>query len=156
MAEIATGQMFEELVEYVRENYSRARKIVEVGVGHRIDVAERIKTALPLAEVLVTDNDEASLRPYTHGQIRAVADDVMFPRTSVYEDSLLIYSIRPPVEIVEAMTKLAGTVGADLVVVPRSDEQEAFHHDEWQKLVRNGRTVGWLRVFKRENLPQRK
>jgi len=50
------------------------------------------------------------------------------------------------------MVELAGTVGADLLVVPRSDEQEAFHHRDWQKLVRNGRTVGWLRIFRRETL----
>jgi len=63
--------------------------------------------------------------------------------------------ICPPFEIVETMTKLAGAVGADLVVVPRSDEQEGFHHNDWQKLVQDGRTVGWLRVFNEENLLQR-
>ncbi|MBO0888030.1 hypothetical protein J2P12_02915 [Candidatus Bathyarchaeota archaeon] len=151
MAEIAAVAMFDEFVDYVRENYSRARKIVEVGVGHRIDVAERIKKALPLAEVLVTDNDETSLRQLSRGKVRTVADDVMAPKASIYEDSLLIYSINPPVEIVDAMTQLARTVGADLVVVPRSDEQDAFHHDDWQKLIRNGRTVGWLRVFDRHS-----
>ncbi|HYY91306.1 MAG TPA: UPF0146 family protein [Candidatus Dormibacteraeota bacterium] len=151
MAEIAASALFDEFVDYVRENYSRARKIVEVGVGHRIDVAERIKKALPLAEVLVTDNNESSLRQHPRGKVRTVADDVMAPKASIYEDSLLIYSINPPVEIVDAMTQLARTVGADLVIVPRSDEQDAFHHDDWQKLIRNGRTVGWLRVFDRQS-----
>ncbi len=129
--------MFDDLVEYVRENYSRASKIVELGVGSRIDVAENIKKHLPLTEVLVTDKDEAWVRKHQAGQVRAVADDVMF------------HSIHPPFEIVEPMVALARRIGADLLVVPRSDEQEMFL-DVWRKLVRNGRTLGWLRTFRKE------
>jgi uncharacterized UPF0146 family protein len=144
--------MFDELVEYVRENYSRASKIVEVGVGSRIEVAEKIKKSLPLAEVLVTDKDEAWVRQHTTSQIRAVADDVRFPQTPLYENSSLLYSIHPPFEILEPMVLLARRIKADLLVVPRSDEQESFHQSEWEKLVRNGRTLGWLRVQRREHL----
>ncbi len=146
----ATNSMFDDLVEYVRENYSRASKIVELGVGSRIDVAERIKRHLPMAEVLVTDNDLAWVRKHVAGQVRAVADDVRFPQTPIYQNASLVYSIHPPFEIVEPMVVLAGRVGADLLVVPRSDEQEAFD-DGWQKLVRNGRTLGWLRTFRKQH-----
>jgi uncharacterized UPF0146 family protein len=145
--------MFDDLVEHVRENYSRASKIVEVGVGSRIEVAEKIKKALPLAEVLVTDKDEAWVRQHMTSQIRAVADDVRFPQTPIYENASLLYSIHPPFEIVEPMVLLTRRIRADLLVVPRSDEQESFHHNEWEKLVRNGRTLGWLRVHRREHLP---
>jgi uncharacterized UPF0146 family protein len=144
--------LFDELVEYVRENYSRASKIVEVGVGSRIEVAEKIKKSLPLAEVLVTDKDEEWVRQHTTSQIRAVADDVRFPQTPLYENSSLLYSIHPPFEIVEPMVLLARRIKADLLVVPRSDEQESFHQSEWEKLVRNGRTLAWLRVHRREHL----
>jgi uncharacterized UPF0146 family protein len=144
--------MFDDLVEYVRENYSRASKIVELGVGSRIDVAEKIKKSLPLAEVLVTDKDLAWVRKHVAGQVRAVADDVMFPQTPIYENASLLYSIHPPFEIVEPMVLLARRIRADLLVVPRSDEQESFHHSEWEKLVRNGRTFGWLRVHRRGRL----
>src|SRR5437667_4055722 len=142
--------MFDDLVEYVRENYSRASKVVELGVGSRIDVAERIKKHLPMAEVLVTDKDEAWVRKHKTGQVRAVADDVMFPQTPIYQNASLVYSIHPPFEIVEPMVVLAGKIGADLLVVPRSDQQEMFHNDGWLKLVRNGRTLGWLRDFRKE------
>ncbi len=144
--------LFDELVEYVRENYSRASKIVELGVGSRIEIAEKIKKSLPLAEVLVTDKDEAWVRQHTTSQIRAVADDVRFPQTPLYENSSLLYSIHPPFEIVEPMVLLARRIKADLLVVPRSDEQESFHQSEWEKLVRNGRTLAWLRVHRREHL----
>ncbi len=141
--------MFDDLVEYVRENYSRASKIVELGVGSRIGVAERIKKSLPLAEVLVTDKDESCVRRHLTSQVRAVADDVMFPQTRLYQNASLVYSIHPPFEILAPMVRLAGSVGADLLVVPRSEEQEMFDH-EWEKLVRKGRTLGWLRAFGRD------
>src|SRR5436853_5007798 len=141
--------MFEDLVEYVRENYSRAPKIVELGVGSRIDVAEKIKKRLPLTEILVTDKDEAWVRKHMTSRVRAVADDMMFPQTRIYENASLVYSIHPPFEIVAPMVVLAGSVGADLLVVPRSDEQDMFQGG-WRKLVRSGRTLGWLRTLRKE------
>src|SRR2546427_12205341 len=141
--------MVDDIVDYVREKYSRASKIVELGVGSRIDGAERIKKQIPLAEVLVTDKDQACVRKHMTSQVRAVADDVMFPQTRIYENASLVYSIHPPFEVVAPMVVLAGSVGADLLVVPRSDEQEMFQ-DGWRKLVRNGRTLGWLRTFRKE------
>src|SRR5213594_1019314 len=142
--------MFDDLVDYVRENYSRASKIVELGVGGRIEVAEKIKKNLPMAEVLVTDKDLAWVRKHVTGRVRAVADDVMFPQTPIYQNASLLYSIHPPFEILAPMVDLAGKIGADLLVVPRSDEQEMFLHEDWRKLVRNGRTLGWLRDFRKE------
>ena len=115
-----------------------------------MDVAERIKKHLPLTEVLVTDKDEAWVRKHQTGQVRAVADDVMFPQTPIYQNAVLVYSIHPPFEIVEPMVALARRIRADLLVVPRSDEQEMFLHDAWRKLDRNGRTLGWLRTFRKE------
>src|SRR3989442_3875899 len=91
--------MFDDLVDHVRENYSRASKIVELGVGSRIDVAEKIKKHLPLTEVLVTDKDEAWIRKHITSHVRAVADDVMFPQGPIYQNASLVYSIHPPFEI---------------------------------------------------------
>ena len=140
--------MFDDLVDYIQENYSRAAKIVELGVGSRIDVAESIKKHLPKVEVLVTDNDLAWVRKHMSSRVRAVADDVMFPQTPIYQNASLVYSIHPPFEILAPMVDLAGKIGADLLVVPRSEEQEMFQNDQWEKLVRNGRTLGWLRTFR--------
>src|SRR2546427_13028316 len=108
--------MFDDLVDYVRENYSRATKIVELGVGSRIDVAERIKKHLPLAEVLVTDNDEAWVRKHMTSRVRAVADDVMFPQTPIYQNASLVYSIHPPFENREPMVALAWRLEADVLL----------------------------------------
>src|SRR2546421_13063075 len=110
--------MFDDLVDYVRENYSRATKIVELGVGSRIDVAEKIKKHLPLTEVLVTDKDEAWIRKHQTGQVRAVADDVMFPQTPICQNASLVYSIHPPCAIVGRMVRPAGSLRSGVIAWP--------------------------------------
>ncbi len=137
--------MFEELVEFIIENYRRAPKIVEVGVGHRIDVAKTLKKKLPSTEILVTDKDESWPRLHRGVHVKGVADDVMFPHLPLYEHSSLIYSLHPPLEVVPSLERLSGKIGADLLIVPISDEQGEFHRVGWQKIVRRGRTIGWFR-----------
>ena len=136
--------MFEQLVDWIKQNYNDATKIIEVGVGHRIDVAERISQALPRAEIFVTDKDESWIRSRKPGRIRAIADDVMFPSLSLYRGASLVYSLHPPGEMLSALESLAGRVGADLLIVPISDEQHDLPQDRWRELVVRGRIVGWL------------
>ena len=138
--------MFEQLVDWIKQNYGDARKIIEIGVGHRIDVAERISQALPLAEVLVTDKDESWVRSRKSGRIRAIADDVMFPSLKLYQGASLVYCLHPPEEILSGIERLANGVGADLLIVPISDERHDFKHDKWRELVVRGRVVGWLLI----------
>jgi uncharacterized protein len=136
--------LFEQLIDWIKQNYSDARKIIEVGVGHRIDVAEQISEALPTVEVLVTDTNESWVRSRKPGRIRAIADDVMFPSLSLYQGASLIYSLHPPGEILHALEKLANGIGADLLVVPISDERQDLPQDKWRELRVRGRIVGWL------------
>ena len=136
--------MFEQLVDWVKQNYGDAKKIVEVGVGHRIDVAQRISEALPHAEILVTDKDESWVRSRKSRRIRAIADDVMFPSLKLYQGASLVYSLHPPGEILPGLEKLANGIGADLLIVPISDERHDLQQDKWRELVVHGRIVGWL------------
>jgi len=136
--------LFEQIVDWIKQNYSDARKIIEIGVGHRIYVAERISEALPRAEILVTDKDESWVRSRKPGRIRAIADDVMFPTLSLYRGASLVYCLHPPGEILSGLEKLANGVGADLLVVPISDEQHDLPQDKWRELVVRGRIIGWL------------
>lgn len=141
--------MFEQLVKYIARSYRGSRKIVEVGIGHRIDVAIMVKLSLPEVEVIVTDKDEKWVRSRKTRRVTAVADDVMFPSLPIYEGAGLIYSLHPPLELVPALESLAGKVGADLVVVPVADEREAFHRPIWKSIVVEGRVIGWLLAAKR-------
>lgn len=136
--------MFESIIDWIQQNYTGARKIVEVGVGHRIDVAERLSQVLPRTEVLVTDKDESWVRSRKTQRIRAIADDVMFPSLNLYEHASLVYSLNPPGEILTALETLANRVGADLLVVPISDERHELPQEKWRKLVINGRVIGWV------------
>lgn len=136
--------MLDQIVDWITHNYGNARKIVEVGVGHRIEVAERVSNALPRTEVLVTDKDESWVRSRKLQRVRAVADDVMFPSFGLYRNASLLYSLNPPGEILPALQKLASEVGADLLIVPISDERHEFQGGKWRELVINGRVVGWL------------
>ena len=136
--------MFEQLVNWIKQNYGDAKKIIEIGVGHRIDVAERISEALPHAEILVTDKDESWVRSRKPGRIRAVKDDALIPNLNIYRGASLLYSLNPPGEIIPALEKLANRVGADLLLVPISDEQHELRRDKWQELVVQGRIIGWL------------
>ncbi|OLD79162.1 hypothetical protein AUF62_00320 [archaeon 13_1_20CM_52_20] len=136
--------MFEQLIDWIKQNYSDARKIIEVGVGHRMDVAERISKALPRAEILVTDKDESWVRSGKSRRIRAIADDVMFPSLKLYQGASLVYSLHPPGEILPGLEKLANGIGADLLIVPISDERHDLPQDKWRELVVHGRIVGWL------------
>jgi len=136
--------MFEQLGKYIKDNYSDAGKIVEVGIGHRIDIAIEVKMHLPQAEVIVTDKDENWIRSRRTPKVRAIVDDVRFPSLPLYKGAGLIYSLQPPVELVPALVSLAEKTGADLLVAPVSDEQEAFQEKGWRKVSRQGRIVGWL------------
>ena len=136
--------LFEPLVDWIKQNYSDARKVIEIGVGHRIDVAARISEALPNAEILVTDKDESWVRSRNAGRIRAIADDVMFPTLNLYRGASLIYCLHPPGEILPGLERLANGVGADLLVVPIRDEQHDLSQNNWRELVVRGRIIGWL------------
>jgi uncharacterized protein len=136
--------MFEDFGKYVAENYAAAKKIVEVGVVHRIDVANDVKTRLPNVEVIVTDSDQACIRNHRAQSVRAVVDDVLRPRLTLYSGAGLVYSIQPPVELLPSLVRLARRVDADLLVVPIMDEQEAFQDASWRRVTRQGRTLGWL------------
>jgi uncharacterized UPF0146 family protein len=135
--------MFEGFVRFIRENYLSARKIVEVGVGHRIDVALMVKMSVPGAEVIVTDKDENWVRSRRTTRVRMVADDVLYPSLPIYQGAKLIYSLHPPLELVPALQGLARSVGADLLVVPVADERESFRQEDWKSVLVDGRVVAW-------------
>ena len=139
--------MFEQFVKYIARTYRGSRKIVEVGVGHRIDIAIMVKLSLPDTEVIVTDKDENWVRSRKTKRIRAVADDVMFPSVPIYEGARLIYSLHPPLELVPFLDDLATKVGSDLIVVPVYDEREAFRVG-WKSINAEGRVLGFLRQQK--------
>jgi len=100
------------VVDYITDRYSYA---AEIGIGHFPDVA------LALIErgvqVFATD-----IRPFQHNGVNVVVDDVTQPNLSLYAGVQLIYSLRPPPELVAYMERVAAAVSADLIVKPLASE----------------------------------
>ena len=138
--------MFEALADYIVEKYASAKKIVEIGVGHRIEVARRLKENLPKTEIIVTDKDDTWLRQHHRlTVVKSVVDDATRPRIALYQNASLIYSLHPPFELVSSLEKLSDKVGSDLLIVPIADEQQDMQNEGWTKIIQKGRTIGLLR-----------
>lgn len=121
---------YKDFVEYVRKNYSGARKIVEVGVGKDTRVLEGIAKGGE-GEIFGTD-----IEPAAEGDVVVLKDDLLEPKLELYSDSALIYSIRPPPELLPYIEELAYVVGADLIIRPLvTDNVEECSFFKSRKLV---------------------
>jgi uncharacterized UPF0146 family protein len=116
---------YEGLVGYIAGRYPSA---AEVGIGNFPGVA----LALLGRGVRVIATD---LRPLRHNGLRVVVDDVTAPDIRLYGAAKVLYSLRPPPELVPYMLRLAGVLPADLIVMPLSSEHLGG------RLVRHGNTT---------------
>ncbi|NJD78189.1 MAG: hypothetical protein FIB08_14045 [Candidatus Methanoperedens sp.] len=107
-----------DLAEYIRMNYRK--KVVEVGVGSLPQVALLLKDTM---EVIITDIKPQPVFNGKYTGIKYCMDDILNPDISIYNNASLIYSIRPPVDIQEAIAKIAKQVGADLIIRPFGNEK---------------------------------
>lgn len=121
---------YEGLVDYISSRYSSA---VEIGIGHFSDVAfALLKKGM---RIFATD-----VRPFQYSGLKVIADDIMEPNLLVYSsaDLNLIYSLRPPIELVPFMIRLAKTLATDLIIKPLSSEHpggKLIRHDNTNFLL---------------------
>jgi len=113
----------EDLVDFIAESYENA---AEIGVGHFPDVALGLQKRG--VKVFATD-----IRPFLYDGVDVIVDDITSPNLSLYEGIDLIYSMRPPPELVPYMARLAKTISADVIMKPLSSE-----YPEGWKLIRHG------------------
>ncbi|MCS7132889.1 MAG: UPF0146 family protein [Nitrososphaeria archaeon] len=119
---IKPPKYFSEIADLISKLYPDAKKIVEVGVGRSPYTAIRLKTLLPRAEIIVTDVDREALRYAARLNLNAIYDDVSRPKLEIYEGSDVIYSIRPPPELIHKLEELGIRVGADILVAPLPED----------------------------------
>ncbi len=105
-----------DIAEYILNNYRN--KVVEIGAGNLPQVALLLKDKL---DVAVTDID--GQKHDLHNDLRFFRDDIFNPDIGIYENASLIYSIRPPIDIQDAIAKTAGEIGADLIIRPFGNEK---------------------------------
>ena len=103
---------FQALVDFIAERY---RSAVEIGMGAYPAVA----LALMSREVRVRATD---IRVICAGRLPVIRDDITCPALSIYRGAELLYSLRPPLELVAYMQKLAARLPADLIVKPLASE----------------------------------
>lgn len=104
---------YEDIAEYIIDHYKN--KVIEVGVGNLPQVALLLKDKL---DVVVTDVNEQK-----YAGVRFCIDDIFKPDIGIYRNASLIYSIRPPIDIQDAIAKIAKEVGSDLIIRPFGNEK---------------------------------
>jgi len=139
----------EDIVDFITSNYSNAKKIVEIGVGSLPSVAIPVKKRLASATVIVVDVDRAKIREIEqeHPELVAIKDDVFRPEYAIYCGASLIYAIRPPPELIPAISDLSMAVNADVLIRPLSSEEAGFNFSpKWNFVRHNKATLYWLKV----------
>ena len=119
---------YEGLVDYIPVKYSNA---VEIGIGHFPDVA----FALLERDVHLFATD---ILPFHYTGLKVVVDDITQPNLSLYKKIDLIYSLRPPPELIPYVIRLARILSANLIVKPLSSEHPGG------QLIRHGNTAFFI------------
>ena len=128
---------YDDLASFIKANYKPGSRIVEVGVGGHPEVALLLKDDF---NVICTDIFEGPVPG-----VEYVRDDIFKPDIRIYKNALLIYSIRPPIEMQEAMASVAKEVGADLIIRPFSTEKTDLRkHMKSFRCVNYGKSVFFL------------
>jgi uncharacterized UPF0146 family protein len=137
-----------DIANFVAKTYESARKIIEVGIGSQPWIARIIKENLGETRIIVTDNRKSNLdyvKPFLT-EVEIVKDDIFSPRIQIYEGADLVYSIRPPTEIILQLVNLSSRMGFDLLIRPYSDEEGSYTFPEgigWQQVV-HGKSILFL------------
>ncbi|WP_407462900.1 UPF0146 family protein [Methanobrevibacter sp.] len=95
------------------EKTGQKTKMVEIGVGKFQTISKNLSKNENI-DLIMTDIDPANED--------IVKDDVFNPDMSIYEDADILFSIRPPGELQEAIMKIRDEVNATLIIKPLFNE----------------------------------
>jgi uncharacterized UPF0146 family protein len=102
---------YKDFAEYILRHY-RDTSIVEIGIGADFKVFKELKKHK--ADIRAVD-----INPSSDDVIK---DDALNPNMDIYRGCGLIYSVRPPPELIPYIEKIAQKAGADLIVRPLSTD----------------------------------
>jgi hypothetical protein len=113
-------KMWNDLEEFIlklaienSEKTGKKTKIVEIGAGKFQTISKNLSKNENI-DLIMTDIDSANED--------IVKDDVFNPDMSIYEDADILFSIRPPGELQEAIMKIRDQVNATLIIKPLFNE----------------------------------
>ena len=112
--------MWNDLEEYIlklaienSEKTGKKTKIVEIGAGKFQTISKNLNENENI-DVVMTDIDPANEN--------IIRDDVFNPNMNIYKDADILFSIRPPAELQEAIMKIRDEVNATLIIKPLFNE----------------------------------
>lgn len=130
--------MWDDLGEYISklcdENEKDITKVVEVGVGKFQGVSNYLKEK-DNVELIMTDIDPAN--------DEIIKDDVFNPDLEIYKGADIIFSIRPPFEIQEAIMQLRDELDCTLIIKPLFNEDLNINNKK-MKLKNYGRAAFYI------------
>lgn len=101
--------MWKDLATYIINHCTPYDKVVEVGAGKFLEVANYLQKHSKM-NIILTD-----IKP-SHEEV--IQDDINRPNLTIYDSARIIYSIRPPMELHQAIMDLAQNIGALLIIKP--------------------------------------
>lgn len=104
--------LYNDIADYIVQKY---RKVAEIGIGHAPRTAFSLK--MRGLDVFATDTC-----PLKYEGLDVVIDDITSPCRDIYRDRELIYSMKPPLELIPYMLCLAREITADVIVKTLSSE----------------------------------
>ncbi|XRP97708.1 UPF0146 family protein [Methanocaldococcus sp. 16A] len=109
------------VVEFIKNfsNSKNCKKIAEVGVGFKFDVAKELSRCFDL---MVIDINEKAVEKAKFFGLKAYKDDLFNPNINLYKDVNLIYSIRPPRDLQPYILYLSKEINANLIIRPLLNE----------------------------------
>ena len=140
---------FSKIAYLISKLYPRARKIIEVGVGRSPYTLLQLRSLLPNVEIVATDIDQEVVRELNGMGVKSLVDDIFEPDEEVYEGADLIYSIRPPFELIPRLAELGSRIGADILIIPLSEDAYLSNLSGWERIVENGLIAYLLRSSRR-------
>ena len=112
--------MWNDLEEYIlklaienSEKTGKKTKIVEFGAGKFQTISKNLSENENI-DIVMTDIDPANEN--------IIRDDVFNPNMNIYKDADILFSIRPPAELQEAIMKIRDEVNATLIIKPLFNE----------------------------------
>lgn len=95
------------------EKTGKKTKIVEIGAGKFQTISKNLSENENI-DIIMTDIDPANEN--------IIKDDVFNPNMNIYKDADILFSIRPPAELQEAIMKIRDDVNATLIIKPLFNE----------------------------------
>lgn len=95
------------------EKTGKKTKIVEIGAGKFQTISKNLSEDENI-DIIMTDIDPANEN--------IIKDDVFNPNMNIYKGADILFSIRPPAELQEAIMKIRDEVNATLIIKPLFNE----------------------------------